>query len=169
MKFKIENLKFFLVVSRLEPYKKVDLVIETFNKMPHKNLVIVGSGTQKAYLNNFANKNIKFFEDISDEELGFLYSKAEALIMPQEEDFGYVSIEAQYFGCPVLSYGKGGATETVVSGKTGVFFNKQTVESLSNAIAEFAPGKYNLKGSSDYLKKFSAQKFLEKIQKVVGS
>lgn len=145
-KFKILNSKFYLVVSRLEPYKKVDLAIKVFNKL-NKNLIIVGEGTQEDYLKQIAkkNNNIIFFSKLTDLELGYLYSKAEALIMPQEEDFGYVSLEGQFFGCPVIAYKKGGVVETIIDKKTGIFFDRQTVESLTKAVERFKKIKYNLR------------------------
>jgi glycosyltransferase involved in cell wall biosynthesis len=84
-----------------------------------------------------STKNITFFKDLSDRELGLLYTHTQALIMPQEEDFGYVSLEAQYFGCPVLAYGAGGACETVQSKKTGMLFTEQSTKGVCDAVAEF--------------------------------
>jgi len=104
-KYKILNTRYFLIVSRLESYKKVDLVIKVFNKL-NKNLIVVGEGAEENYLKKISEKNINFLSKLSDQELGVLYSKAEALIMPQEEDFGYVSLEAQFFGCPVIFFRK---------------------------------------------------------------
>ncbi|EKE15196.1 MAG: glycosyl transferase group 1 [uncultured bacterium] len=138
---KIKN--YFLVVSRLEPYKRVDLVIQSFNRLKYK-LVIVGEGSQEYKLKQIANKNIIFMSKLSDVELGSLYSYAQALVMPQEEDFGLASIEAQFFGCPVIAYKKGGTTETVLEGKTGIFFDHQNRQSLERAIERFDRIKYNL-------------------------
>ncbi len=142
-KYKILDTKYFLVVSRLEPYKRVDLVVQSFNRLKH-NLVIVGEGSQEERLKEVAGKNITFLSKLSDVELGSLYSNAQALIMSQEEDFGYVSLEAQFFGCPVIAYKKGGALETVEDGKTGIFFIPQTESGLRRAIERFDKIKYNL-------------------------
>ncbi len=150
--------KFFLVVSRLEPYKKVDLVINVFNKLKEK-LIIVGKGTQMSKLRKLAGHNIEFFSDLSDGELAKLYMSACALIMPQEEEFGYVSLEAQLLGCPVIAFGKGGATETVQDGKTGIFFDHQTVKALTGAVARFAKIEYNLKKSAIEYGKISVERF----------
>lgn len=128
--------KYYLLVSRLESYKCVDLANHAFNEIG-KNLVIVGTGTQKNYLKKQAEKNIVFIEGVGDQELVYLYEKAIALIMPQEEDFGYVPLEAQYFGLPTIAYRMGGATETVIDGKTGIFFDRQSVDSLVSAVQEF--------------------------------
>jgi len=154
--------KYFLVVSRLEPYKKVDMVIRAFQRFPDKRLVIVGTGTQSSKLMRSAGDNIYFIQNATDDELGALYIGAQALIMPQEEDFGYMSLEAQFFGCPVIAYGKGGALETVMKGKTGLFFSEQSARSLGDAVAEFKRGKYNLGDKQAFLKKFSKEQFVRK-------
>jgi len=143
-KFQIPNTKFYLLISRLEAYKKVDLVIQSFNRSKN-NLVVVGEGTEEKYLKKISGNNILFLSKLTDLELAKLYLNAEALIMPQEEDFGYVSLEAQFFGCPVIAYIKGGAGETVIDGKTGIFFKNQTEKSLKQAIERFDKIKYNLK------------------------
>jgi len=168
-KFQISNLKFFLIVSRLEPYKKIDLAIKVFNKL-NKSLIIVGKGTEEKKLKQIASKNITFLSKLSDIELGNLYSNAQALVMPQEEDFGLVSIEAQFFGCPVITYKKGGVSETVKNNKTGIFFDLQTEQSLRRAIESFIKIKYNLKNQvKKYyignLERFSKKNFIEKFMK----
>jgi len=159
--------EYFLVVSRLEPYKKVDLVIESFRRFPKKQLIIVGSGTQFSKLKIIAGENIHFIQHATDAELGQLYADAQALIMPQEEDFGYVALEAQFFGCPVIAYERGGAVETVVKGKTGLFFSQQSSQSLGDAVAQFERRKYNLGDSQAFLKKFSKELFIKKTKLLI--
>jgi len=165
-RLKMKDNKFFLVVSRLEPYKKIDLAVKVFNDLPNELLIIVGQGTQEKKLREMANKNIGFISYIPDEELVRLYSQAEALIMPQEEDFGYVSLEAQFFGCPVIAFGKGGAQETALTNKTGLFFSEQSISSLSRILEEFHTISYNLKLQTERLgrknvERFSKRKFIE--------
>lgn len=155
----LENKKYFLVVSRLEQYKKVDMVIKAFNARENDTLVVVGKGTQKDYLQSISKQNIVFIEDISDEELAYLYLNAHALIMAQEEDFGYVALEAQFFGCPVIAFGKGGALETVVQDKTGFFFNQQTEDSLCKALDSFHMLSYNLNLTTKNEGKHHCEKF----------
>ncbi|PJE61779.1 glycosyltransferase family 4 protein, partial [Candidatus Roizmanbacteria bacterium CG10_big_fil_rev_8_21_14_0_10_39_12] len=154
---------YFLVVSRLEPYKKVDLAIQAFNTFPDKKLIIVGKGTQGKKLKAMASHNIQFIQDVTDQELGVLYSQAEALIMPQEEDFGYVALEAQFFGCPVIAYGVGGACETIIDGKTGLLFYNQSVDALSDAVADFDHNKYNLEDQASIFEQFQKEKFIRAI------
>lgn len=167
----LRNKKYFLVISRLEPYKKVDLVVKVFNKLK-ENLVIVGEGTEEKKLKRMAGKNVIFLSKLTDEELGYLYSNAQALIMPQEEDFGYVSLEAQFFGCPVIAYKKGGALETVIDGKTGIFFANQNERSLRKAIERFNKIKYNLKNKirefgMKNIERFSKEKFIDNFLKIL--
>lgn len=168
-KYKIPNDKYYLVVSRLEPYKKIDLAVNVFNKL-NKKLVIVGKGSQSNELKYLAGDNVTFLSELSDAELGSLYSNAQALIMPQEEDFGYVALESQFFGCPVIAYEKGGAKETIIEGKTGIFFDRQTGQSLKRAVERFDMIKYNLrKNTAKFgiinIDKFSKEKFIEKFIK----
>jgi len=165
-KYQILNTKYFLVVSRLEPYKKIDIAIKVFNKL-NKKLIIVGKGSQTEKLKQIAGNNITFLSEQSDIDLGSLYLNSQALIMPQEEDFGYVALESQFFGCPVIAYGKGGATETVIDGKTGIFFTGQTVQSLKRAVERFDSIEYNLrKNTAKFgiinIGKFSKERFIEK-------
>jgi len=169
-KIQLKSKKFFLVVSRLEAYKKVDLVIESFNRLKN-NLIVVGEGTEEKKLKRMAGKNIIFLSKLSNVELGNLYSNAQALIMPQEEDFGYVSLEAQFFGCPIIAYKRGGATETIIDGKTGIFFNRQEEISLGRAIERFNRIKYNLRTKvketgARNIKKFNKDKFIDNFLKL---
>ncbi len=127
---------FYLLVSRLVPYKRVDLAIKAFNqlKLPLK---IVGSGSQERYLKKIAGNNIEFLGNLTDDKLFSYYQESLALVMPQEEDFGLVSLEAQASGTPVIAFGRGGAKETIKAGRTGMFFNHQTVNSLVEAVKLF--------------------------------
>lgn len=160
--------KYYLIVSRLEPYKKVDLAINCFNKIK-ENLIIVGDGSLFRKLTKKAKKNILFFKNVTDLELGYLYNNAFGLIMPQEEDFGYVSLESQFFDCPIISYNKGGAKETIINNKTGIFFKHQNENELIKTIERFNKIRYNLKNnlikSKIHLDKFSLVNFIDKFKK----
>jgi glycosyltransferase involved in cell wall biosynthesis len=155
---------YYLIVSRLEPYKKVDQAIEVFKEIPDKQLVIVGTGTEEGKLRHKSGPNIRFISRVDDAELAYLYSNAEALIMPQEEDFGYVSLEAQYFGCPVVAYKAGGALETVIEGQSGMLYQAQTVEALKTALEKYHTISYNIKlslrsSNISPIEKFSVELF----------
>lgn len=146
----------YLYVGRLVQYKKVDLLVDVFNKLG-KKLVIVGSGSEEKRLKTKSKKNIKFVGEVSDGELIGYYCGAKALIMPQEEDFGITSVEAQSFGVPVIAYNKGGAQDTVIDGKTGVLFSGQNFRSLADAIAKFEKMSFN-----DKLLAENAARFIQK-------
>lgn len=129
---------YFLVVSRLSPYKKTDLVVEAFKQMPELKLKIVGTGSELANLKKLVPNasNIEFLGFVEDSKLPDLYARARALIFPQLEDFGLTPIEAMASGTPVIAYGVGGSLETITE-STGTFFYKQTTMSLVKAIKEF--------------------------------
>lgn len=150
--------KYFLVVSRLVPYKRVDLAIKVFNRLKEP-LVIVGSGSENIKLQKIAGGTVKFTGAIDDAELIELYKNARAVIFPQEEDFGLVPIEAQACGTPVIAYGKGGALETVVKDRTGVFFEEQTESSLTAAIEKFESMKINPDSCRKNAKRFNPETF----------
>ena len=171
LKIQVKNKKFYLVVSRLELYKRVDLVIRSFNRLD-KNLVIVGEGRQERRLRKMAGNNVQFYSKLTDEELGYLYQHAQALIMPQEEDFGYVSLEAQFFGCPVIAYKKGGATETVIDGKSGILIERQDQQHIKLALERLGKISYNIsyqaeKLQQDNFKKFDKKIFWESFKKII--
>ena len=128
--------EYYLIVSRLVSYKKVDLAVKAFNSLG-KNLVIVGKGKEEKSLKHIAKDNIKFKGFVTDEELASLYQNAKAFIYPQVEDFGITAVEAQSTGIPVIAYRSGGALDTVIEMETGVFFNDQKAGSLINAVERF--------------------------------
>ncbi|MDY6866475.1 MAG: glycosyltransferase family 4 protein [Chloroflexota bacterium] len=128
---------FYLTMSRLVPYKKVGLMVEAFNAMPDKRLVVIGDGPELKTLKRMAAENITFLGFQSDQAVADYLQRARALVYAAEEDFGIVPVEAQACGTPVIAYGKGGALETVIEGETGFFFQKQTPESLVRAVETF--------------------------------
>ena len=113
--------EFYLIVSSLVPYKRIDLAVEAFNQNG-KSLLIAGEGSLRRKLSSKARPNVRFLGWQPNEEIRRLYSQARALIFPGTEDLGLVPLEAQACGCPVIAYGEGGATETVTEGETGLFF-----------------------------------------------
>lgn len=128
---KIED--FFLLVSRLNTYKRVDIVVEAFNRLGLP-LVIIGEGPDRSHLESIANTNIKLLGKVSDDIVADHCRKCQAFIFPGEEDFGIAPVEAMASGRPVIAYGAGGALETVKDGLTGVFFKEQTAASLVEAV-----------------------------------
>src|SRR5438309_8907143 len=120
---------YFLIVSRLIPYKRIDLAIEACNKL-QLPLIIIGGGRDLERLKKMAGPTIRFLGRLSDEEVLYYYAHCRALLFPGEEDFGITPLEAQASGRPVIAYGAGGVLASVVDGITGAFFHEPTVESL---------------------------------------
>jgi glycosyltransferase involved in cell wall biosynthesis len=127
---------YYLVVSALVPYKRIDLAVKAFNRL-NLDLFIIGEGPEMKKLKNMAEDNIKFFGWLSDEEIRHYYQNCKALIFPGNEDFGIVPVEVQSSGRPVIAFFGGGAMETVKEGITGHFFKEQTAEAIQNAVREF--------------------------------
>ena len=133
---------YFLLVSALVPYKRIDLAIEAFNLNGLK-IKIVGIGPDYKHLKKAANKNIEFLGFLSSQDLLQAYQGAKALLMPGEEDFGINSLEAQACGIPVIAFGRGGAIETVIPQETGLLFRELTARSLQVALDKFQGIAFN--------------------------
>lgn len=128
---------FYLTASRLVPYKKIDLIVEAFSKQPDKKLIVIGEGPDCNKIKAKATANITILGYQPYEVLKSHLQQAKAFIFAAEEDFGIVPVEAQACGTPVIAYGKGGACETVIHGRTGLLFEEQSVASLTEAIIHF--------------------------------
>lgn len=127
---------YYIIISRLTPYKRIDLAIEAFNETA-ENLIIIGSGDDLKRLKGLAKNNIEFLGWQSDDSRLEYLKYAKALIFPGEEDFGLTPVEAMACGRPVIAYKKGGVTETVRENKDGLFFEDQSKESLIEALNSF--------------------------------
>jgi len=149
---------FYFTASRMVPYKKIDLIVEAFSKMPDKRLVVIGDGPDLKKIKKKAKKNVELLGYQPFEVLKNYMQKAKAFIFAAEEDFGIIPVEAQACGTPVIAYGKGGALETVLEGKTGILFKEQTVESLAEAIEKFEQ-------KEDIFDPFEIRKHAEKFNK----
>jgi glycosyltransferase involved in cell wall biosynthesis len=158
--------EYFLIVSRLQEYKRVDLAVEAFNELGLP-LVIIGDGPMREKLQAMARDNIKFLGRQPDSVIKEYYSKCRAFIFPGEEDFGITPLEAQASGRPVIAFGKGGALETVVDGQTGVFFKEQTVESLKDAIKVLGGTKFDKDLIRKHAEGFDEEIFKEKVDRFV--
>lgn len=158
----------YLIVSRLVPYKKVDIAIKAFNKLK-KPLIVVGTGSEMSRLRKLAGPTISFTGAVSDDRLIDYYRHAKAVIFPQEEDYGLVPLESQASGTPVIAYGKGGALETILDGKTGVIFHDQTTKSLINAVNKFENMKFKSQLCQENALRFNEASFIEKFKTAVDS
>ena len=157
---------FFLIVSTLTPYKKIDHAIRLFNKI-NKKLVIIGDGPMKGALKSIAGKNIDFLGFRSDNEVTEYMQNCQALIFPGEEDFGITPIEAMACGKPVLGYRKGGLLESVTEGECGEFFDEQTIESMEDGLGRLLLNYkfYDQKKIRSQAEKFSEEKFKSEFEK----
>lgn len=147
---------YFLIVSRLVPYKKVDTAVKVFNKL-NLPLIIIGTGWEELRLKRQAKDNIHFLKNVSDEELYGYYVNSKALIFPGKEDFGLAMVEAQYFGKPVIAYKAGGALDIVKEGKTGEFFNNEN--ELQGLLENFRSSRYNRETCIENSLRFSYETF----------
>lgn len=159
---------YFLTGGRLVPYKKMDLVIDVFNRLQWP-LKIFGSGPELQRLKRMAKPNILFVGRVSEEEKARLMRHARAFIHPQVEDFGITPIESMASGRPVIAYPVGGVTETVVPGKTGVFFAAQQWESLLDTLLRFDHTAWNGAEIRAAASRFSAGIFREAIKSYVDT
>ena len=142
------------------------MAVEAFNKLGLP-LVIIGDGPERKRLEGMANENIKFLGRESDEVIKKHYAECRAFIFPGEEDFGITPLEAQASGRPVIAFKKGGALETVIEGKTGVFFNNQTSNDLVDAVKKFENIKFDKNVIREHAKGFDEEVFKRKINDFV--
>jgi len=165
---KIKEKDYFLVVSRLSPYKKIDVIVEAFNELGLP-LIVVGGGRDRKRLEKISKENIKFTGFIPDEELACYMKNSKAFVMAQEEDFGLAPLEAMHFGKPVLAYRRGGACEWMEEGKTGEFFNEQTATSLEEGIKKMEEkiNSYDKEYIKKHAEKFNFKKFKSEIKNFV--
>jgi glycosyltransferase involved in cell wall biosynthesis len=183
---KVED--YYLIVSALVPYKRVDLAIEAFSRLDRR-LKIVGEGPEEKRLKKIAGPNVQFLGERPDETISELYARCRGLVFPGEEDFGIVPLESQASGRPVIAYGSGGALETVVPlnpetfknarqsrktadlnrSPTGVFFYRQTPEALREAVELFEANadRFDAQKLRDHAKNFSRERFKSEIQAFV--
>ena len=132
-----EKEDYYLTASRMVPYKKVKLIVEAFNEMPDRQLIVIGDGPDFEKTKAIAKSNITMMGYQPFEVLRDKMQHAKAFVFAAEEDFGITPVEAQACGTPVIAYGRGGALETVKDGETGCFFPEQTKESIIEAIKNF--------------------------------
>jgi glycosyltransferase involved in cell wall biosynthesis len=159
--------KYFVTGGRLTAYKRFDLVIQVFNRLGWP-LKIFGTGPKWwGDVQKMAKPNIEFLGRIDDDARGKLLAGAKAFIHPQVEDFGITPVESMAAGTPVIAFGQGGATETVVAGKTGIFFAEQSWESLLDAVLNFDESVWDRNAIQAHAKKFDVQNFKREMKEYV--
>jgi glycosyltransferase involved in cell wall biosynthesis len=162
---------YFLAGCRLAPYKRIDIIVAAFKELGSDyRLKIFGDGVDLARLKKLAGEavNIEFLGRVTDEEKANLYQYALAFINPQEEDFGITVVESMASGRPVIAYRQGGALETVVEGKTGIFFNEQTSAALAMAIKNFHTTDFIPADIRQHAEQFSVENFKKRMMEFIG-
>lgn len=169
--FEIGQVKeeYYLIASRLVQYKRVDLVVEAFNQMPDKKLVVIGSGPEKNKIKSRASSNIEFLGYQPDHILKEYLQKAKAFVFAAEEDFGIIVVEAMACGTPVIALDHGGTGESIKDERTGIHFNEQTSKSIILAVNKFESliDSFKPRLVKEHSEKFSRQIFEEKIDNFV--
>jgi glycosyltransferase involved in cell wall biosynthesis len=153
---------YFLIVSRLVPYKRIDLAVQAFSKLGLP-LWVAGSGRDRARLEALAGPSVRFLGRVPDEALPDLYARCRAYVLPGLEDFCIAPVEAMAAGRPVIAYARGGALDTVVDGVTGIFFPDPTAGSLAEAVGRFDALTFDTAAVRAHAQQFDTAVFKEKI------
>ncbi len=161
---------YYVTVSRLVPYKRVDLIVEAFSKLG-KTLLVIGDGPDFNKIKAKASKNIQLLGHLPDAAVAEYVSKAKAFVFAAEEDFGIALVEAQAAGIPVIAFGRGGALETVIHQKTGLFFGEQTVAAIIEAVSSFErmQGQFDPYAIKQHAELFNAQRFKQQFKAFVDA
>jgi glycosyltransferase involved in cell wall biosynthesis len=159
---------FYLTASRLVPYKKVKLIVEAFNKMPNKKLVLIGDGEEFSTIKKIAKDNIEMLGYKNTEELVPYMQKAKAFVYAAVEDFGIVPIEAMACGTPVIALNDGGTAETVIDKVNGIHFKEQTTDDIIDAVNKFESLKFIAKSISQEAQIFSTERFKKEISEFIA-
>jgi len=161
---------FYLTASRLVPYKRVDLIVEAFRRMPDKRLVVIGDGPEFERIKALAGPNVRLVGHQSHDRLVQYMQLARAFVFAGEEDFGIVPVEAQACGTPVVAFGRGGVTETVLDGTTGVFFGEQAPAAIVDAVERFEQhGPWDPRPIRAHAERFAAGVFRRHIAREVAA
>ena len=156
----------FVIVSRLIPYKRVDLAVEACRRLG-RPLTVVGDGSEMRHLRSIAGSETTFVGTVDDPTLARQLRSAEALLFPGEEDFGMVPLEAMASGRPAIAFSRGGALESVIDGKTGVLFDEQSPESLVEAITRFDSMTFDPLTLRAHAEQFSTERFMKAARDLV--
>lgn len=157
---------YYLIVSRLVPYKRIDLAVRAFNRLG-RPLVIAGDGRDRDALAAVAGPHITFLGYVPDEELPALFARCRAYVLPGNEDFCIAPVQAQAAGRPVIAYGAGGALDTVIPGETGVFFYDQSPDALAEVVRAFDPENTDPRACCANAERFGVAVFQEKLEQFV--
>jgi len=159
---------FFLVVSALVPYKRLDVAIEAVRAV-NGRLTIVGRGPEEARLRSLAGPDVEFTGWLPDEEIRALYQRCQAVLMPGVEDFGMVPVEAQACGTPVVALAEGGALESVIDGETGILVHEPTATAFAAALRRVASTTFDPAALRRHAERFSIPRFKREIQAAIAT
>ncbi len=157
---------YYLIVSRLIPYKRIDLAVRAFNQLGLP-LVVAGDGRDRQALEALAGPTVTFLGYVPDEDLPDLFARCKAAILPGVEDFAITPVQAQAAGRPVIACGAGGALDTVIEGETGVFFPEMTPEALADAVREFDPDGVDPQACVRNARRFDASVFIGQLSRFI--
>jgi glycosyltransferase involved in cell wall biosynthesis len=155
---------YYYTAGRFINYKKTDMLVEAFNAMPDKKFIVAGEGPDLKKIKKLAGKNVTLVGFVSREQNMQYMQNAKAFLFAAKEDFGIAPVEAQACGTPVIAFSRGGATETVIDGVTGVFFNEQTVGAVQEAVNRFEKMQFNPHAIRKHAEGFSKQRFEQEIK-----
>ncbi len=158
---------FYLIVSRLIPYKRIDLAVQALTRLG-KRLIIVGDGRDRASLEALAGPTVEFKGRLPGEAVAELMAQCRAFLFPGFEDFGIAPVEAQAAGRPVIALGRGGALDTVIAGETGLFFHEPSVEALIIAIEQFETSSFDPAAARANAERFSVARFQRELSDFVA-
>ena len=164
--FHLPARKGFVITGRQTPYKRIDLAVAACSQLG-LSLTVIGNGPEHAKLVKMADATITFVTDASDAQVANYLAAAQAFIFPNLDDFGIAAVEALAAGTPVIAYHAGGALDYVIEGKTGVFFNEQTVASLSQALQSFDPNQFDAKAITQSAQQFSPEHFTTSLRDII--
>lgn len=159
-----EKEDFYLTASRMVPYKKIDLIVEAFSMMPTRKLIVIGDGPDFEKIKAKAGPNVTLMGYQPFEVLRDNMQRARAFVFAAEEDFGIIPVEAQACGTPVIAFGKGGALETVADGVSGIFFERQNVESLCETVEKFEIMHWDPEVIRENALRFENERFLAEMK-----
>jgi len=159
---------YFFTASRLVPYKKVRMIVEAFVKNGRR-LIVAGSGPELEEIQRMATDNITVLGYVSDEKMLKLMQNAKAFVFAAYEDFGIVPVEAMACGTPVIAYGRGGVLDSVIDGKTGLFFSEQTTDSLNQAVEKFDGAVFDCEAIAQHAKTFDTKLFEDRLKRFIDA
>ncbi len=167
--FNLETEKdnYYIACSRMVPYKKMDLIVQAFAEMPDRRLVVIGDGPDMKKIMKVKGQNTEILGYQSLDSMRKYLAKAKAMVFAAEEDFGIVPVEAQACGTPVIAFNRGGVLESVIDGKTGIFFNEQTVSSIKEAVNSFELKDFDYSFIRQHAENFSAERFRKEFKAFV--